>query len=371
MRHRFRNRLFSYRKVYDHEGSDSLFFYAVRESVLWHQDQSTEYARILESNGFQMESFQSFEDLHRLPPIPTLFLKRQSLCSMPLDKMRLKSTTSGTSGHPVVVGFDNTAIRLGAKMLWRMLRHHRYYSLKPANYLVLGYEPSGHNRMGAVRTAYAATFLAPALRRTYALKDTGDAYELNETAVRKALASYARQRVPVRIYGFPAFLYQLLLKMEEEGIRLQLPPGSIVLIGGGWKQHAAQAIKRDVLRQMAKDRLGIASSQFHEFFGVVEHNIPYFSCPFHHFHVPAYSRVLIRDVDTLDVLPNGEVGLLNLITPLLGSMPLTSILTDDLAVLHEGSECGCGNKAPYFEVFGRAGLESIITCAEVSGRELD
>ena len=53
------------------------------------------------------------------------------------------------------------------------------------------------------------------------------------------------------------------------------------------------------------------------------------------------------------------------------SMPLHSIMTDDLAILREGEECGCGNNAPYFELLGRAGLQDIKTCAAGAAQFLE
>ncbi len=54
---------------------------------------------------------------------------------------------------------------------------------------------------------------------------------------------------------------------------------------------------------------------------------------------------------------------MNLITPMMTSMPFTSVMTDDVAVMYPGEACPCGIKAPYFEVLGRAGLADIKTCA--------
>jgi phenylacetate-coenzyme A ligase PaaK-like adenylate-forming protein len=72
---------------------------------------------------------------------------------------------------------------------------------------------------------------------------------------------------------------------------------------------------------------------------------------------------LIRDVTTFRPVKNGEIGLVNLITPLLESMPLISVMTDDLGILHDGSKCGCGITSPYFEIIGRVGVRDIKTCA--------
>ena len=100
-----------------------------------------------------------------------------------------------------------------------------------------------------------------------------------------------------------------------------------------------------------------------EFYGAVEHHILYCDCIHHHFHVPVYSRVIIRDVHSLEPVENGTPGLVNLLTPMVKATPILSVMTDDLGVLHEGGECGCGNPSPYLEILGRIGLRDIKTCA--------
>lgn len=79
--------------------------------------------------------------------------------------------------------------------------------------------------------------------------------------------------------------------------------------------------------------------------------------------MPVYSRVVIRDPDTLEPIGKDRIGLMNLITPLLTATPVLSIMTDDLGVLHDGSKCGCGIEAPYFEIIGRVAPGEIKTCA--------
>ena len=77
--------------------------------------------------------------------------------------------------------------------------------------------------------------------------------------------------------------------------------------------------------------------------------------------MPIYSRVIIRDVGTLEPVPYGQMGLLSFVTPLVLSMPLSSVVTDDLAISYEGG-CTCGIKSPYFKLLGRAGVSQIKTC---------
>ena len=154
-----------------------------------------------------------------------------------------------------------------------------------------------------------------------------------------------------------------LRQLEEEGVRLRLPRGSMVTMGGGWKQFEGQKVEKEALYRLAESVLGIPEENCVEFFGAVEHPILYTTCRRHHFHVPVYSRVLIRDPNTLAPVPNGTPGLVNLLTPMVGSVPVLSIMTDDLGVLHDGAECPCGIQSPWLELKGRVGVRDIVTCA--------
>jgi len=99
---------------------------------------------------------------------------------------------------------------------------------------------------------------------------------------------------------------------------------------------------------MIHNDLGVEESEVYEFYSAAEHPILYCTCKNHLYHIPAYGKVLIRDVSTLEVLPNGAAGIVNLIMPLPSSLPIASILTDDYGVIHDGRECGCGIETDYF-----------------------
>ncbi|MBR3866282.1 MAG: acyl-protein synthetase, partial [Butyricicoccus sp.] len=135
------------------------------------------------------------------------------------------------------------------------------------------------------------------------------------------------------------------------------------MFGGGWKQFYTQKVDKYTVYRLIEEVLGISERNVVEFFGAVEHPILYTDCKRHHFHVPVYSRVIIRDVDTLEPVPYGVPGLLNLMTPLAKSMPILSIMTDDIAILHPPGSCGCGIESPWLEILGRVGIKDIVTCA--------
>lgn len=356
------SRLFFHRKLYDLDGTDALFLRAMAENLRHHQARCPEYADLLRRQNFSPDSLKSVADLYQIPPVPTLFLKRHTLYSADPGHLILKSTTSGTSGRFSQMGLDFPSAWRGLGMVVNTFFTHRLVSLRPTNYIVLGYQPSRRNQMGAVKSAYATTFAAWPLHREYALKDNGTDYVLNLEGIKQALLRYEQSGMPVRFMGFPPYFMFLIKELEESGIRLRLHPKSLVLLAGGWKQFLADQVDKPTLYARSQAFLGIGGDRIREFFGAVEHPVVYFDCPNHHFHVPIYSRVIIRD-SGFQPVGFGVPGMLNLITPMMTSMPFCSVMTDDLAVMHPGSQCGCGIRSPYFDILGRVGLADIKTCA--------
>lgn len=329
-----RSKLFSMTDPYGTTESNILFLNAVKENCEFQYGHCPVYKTILDHMEFTPDKLRSYDDISELPFIPTLFFKRHEFYSMPERKMRLKATSSGTSGKMSHLGFETGSLLCAMKMLWTLGRIHRLFSAVPANYVILGYKPHKGNHTMITKTAFGASFLTPALHRTYALNDNGGGYTVDFDHVMNALLAYGRSLFPVRLIGFPSYAYFLLRRMDEQ-----------------------------VLYDLVEKVLGIKENNITEVFSAAEHPILYCSCPKHHFHIPAYGRVIIRDAATMKPVGYGETGLVNLITPLVMAMPLLSVVTDDLGVLHDGMECGCGITAPYLEIIGRVGLDGIKTCA--------
>ena len=358
----YSDQLFRWLDPYDLAGTEGLFAAALAESAQRQAAGCPDYARILALRGYDRAALEA-GDLSALPPIPTLYCKRHLLLSVPEKKLLVRATSSGTGGTVSRMGLDAGSLLRGARMVWRMTRYHRLLSPRPCRYLILGYQPRRENQTAFSKTGFGFTFFAPALSRTYALRWHEGSYRLDMEGLRRRLLRCAGGRSPVRTIGFPAYTYLLLRQLEEEGVRLRLPRGSMVTMGGGWKQFEGQKVEKEELYRLAESVLGIPEENCVEFFGAVEHPILYTTCRRHHFHVPVYSRVLIRDPDTLAPVPNGTPGLVNLLTPMVGSVPVLSIMTDDLGVLHDGAECPCGIQSPWLELKGRVGVRDIVTCA--------
>ena len=359
----YRTQLFRTENPYDLPSTEALFFRAMKENCIFHYEHCGEYRKILDSRGFSPADMNGYEGLCRLPFLPTLLFKKHELYSLPSRRMLIQATSSGTSGMASRIGFETSGLWCGLQMVLKIIRRRRLLSPRPAHYMILGYQPSKGNETAVTKTAFGATLFAPALSRTYALRKKDGQYKADLEGVLEAIVKRSRTSSPVRFMGFPSYTYFLLRLMEQRGVRVTCAPGSKIMLGGGWKQFYAEQVDKRELYSLAADRLGIGEEDIVEFYGAVEHPILYCDCIHHHFHVPVYSRVIIRDVHSLEPVKNETPGLVNLLTPMVKATPILSVMTDDLGVLHEGGECGCGNPSPYLEILGRIGLRDIKTCA--------
>ncbi|MDF2531920.1 MAG: hypothetical protein K0Q65_1501 [Clostridia bacterium] len=359
-----REKLFAYNKIYDQKGSEALFLEAMRESVEHHRIHCAFYEKLLKERGFHMEDIQSMEDCAKIPTISAQFFKYHEVLSAKKEEIEIHATSSGTLGQKSQVFLDSESIKLGTAMAIKAMRHHGFISLIPTNYLILGYEPKAGNDMGNVKVALGMTRFAPAKEKVYALRTIGDRYEIDYFGIIAAFRRYSIQKLPVRILGFPSYLYMLLKMMKESGMKpLRLNKKSLVLTGGGWKKFDDMMIDKEELNSMVEEYLGIPARNCRDFYSAVEHSIAYPECENHHMHVPIWSRVIIRDVKSLEPLGFDEPGFLSFISPLVSSVPISSILMGDMAVLREGKKCGCGIETPYFEILGRAGAVKARSCA--------
>lgn len=365
MKKRYTRRLFRYRKPYDVHSTEQCFYDALRENVTHHYQHCDEYREILVSQNFDPKTLNNYEAMVQLPFIPTLYYKRHPLLSMPTKKMAIKATSSGTSsGLKSIVGMSYGDLYRGFKMVRRLFHFHKLWRLRPVKYFIFGYQPTKHTDVVIMKSAYGFTYVAPALKRHYAIRWDKDEmkYKVDLEYMKQEFIKASKKTTPIRTLGFPAYTYFLLKEMQDEGIKLQMPKGSKVTIGGGWKQFYAEKVDKPAFYKIVKDVLGINEENIVEFFGAVEHPVVFPDCDKHHLHVPIYSKVIIRNPETFEPVENGQIGLINLLSPLNYATPLCSVMTDDLGILHDG--CECGNNAPWLEIIGRVGIKDIATCAQ-------
>ncbi len=364
-------KLFNYKQIYDHTGSEDVFVKAMIESFQFHYENSKDYKAILDIRNVDVYALKTMEDIIKVPPIPANFLKFHEIISIDKNNVEIHATSSGTQGQKSQIFLDSDTIKLATKMVIKMMKYHKMLSAIPTNYFSLGYEPIKGSTSGNVQLNSAMMRFAPPRNKLYALRYLGDHYEIDYFGVLEGLLKYDKQKSPVRIMGFPAYLYMVIKTMKDHGMKpLNFGKKSFVLTGGGWKNYDDMAIDKDEYYDLIEEYLGIPKENCRDFYSAVEHSVAYPECKNHHMHIPIWSRVIIRDVRTLEPVGYDTPGFISFISPLVQSQPISSILMGDLAILRKGEKCGCGITTDYFEVLGRAGTAKGASCAMTASEYL-
>jgi phenylacetate-coenzyme A ligase PaaK-like adenylate-forming protein len=352
---------------------DALFLGALNEVTAWHVERLDLYSRLWRAAGAPVVTRMA--DLAQQPFIHANLFKRHVIRSVPAEAIAVELSSSGTSGVPSRMCFDEWTMRTVQRMDARTFEFFGWTSADVAtNYLIFGREPhplaQGEVRSGVGFSVEYVCDFAPAKAVTYALRHTGAGHEFDVFGCVDALLRYSEDDAPTRLFGFPAFLAFTLDRLRALGAPpLRLPPGSLVLTGGGWKGYQDRHIPRAELTQRIEEQLGVPPERVRDIWGSVEHPLPYYECSRHHCHVPTWARALVRSVRTLEPVADGEPGYLQLISPYITSSPAHSVLMADLASRHPAAACGCGIPTPWLVFHGRAGVSRNRGCA-VAAAEL-
>ncbi|MEV8021846.1 acyl-protein synthase [Streptomyces sp. NPDC086554] len=351
---------------------DELFTSALDEICRWHAERSAFYRSAWNERLSRDEApLRTPDDATRLPLIHANFFKAHEVVSIAPEQVAMHLTSSGTSGQKSQMFFDRWSIGSVMRMAAFVLDHYGFVTPEqPNNYLLYSYEPTDRLNLGTAFTDDFLCDLAPVNQRAYALRAVGDEHIFDAFGCVSTLLRYAEQALPVRLLGFPSFLWFTLERMRAMGIPpLKLRPDSFVYLGGGWKGHTGRQISKHELYDRVEEQLGIPQERVRDSYGAVEHGVTYAECARHNLHAPVWSRIFARDVATLHPLRYGEKGYLHCVAPFMTSVPVHSVLMGDLVSIHPGSECGCGLRTPWFEIHGRAGTSTNRSCA-VAAAEL-
>jgi hypothetical protein len=347
---------------------DALFVAATNEVIRWHADRSSVFRGTWSAAGSVLLS--TVDDLPSLPFLHANLFKQHYLASVDEQQVEVVLSSSGTTGVPSRMPYDGWSLRTFQRMdAWAFEFNGWIGSPEAVDYVILGFEPRPNAGREAQRgAAYGLDYIcafAPVRSVTYALRATGGGdHEPDLFGCVEALLRAAGDGVPARLFGFPAHLVSTLDLLARLGLSpLKLAPDSLVLLGGGWKGDEARRVDKDVLYSRVTDELGVRPDRIRDIWGSVEHPLPYYECPDHRFHVPTWARLLVRDVRTLDVVPDGDPGFLQLVSPYVTSAPAHSLLMPDLVTRYPAQACGCDLPTPWFTVHGRAGTSRNLSCA--------
>lgn len=342
--------------------ADARFIAAVRAACAWHEQRCETWRKLCQQAGFASEQIQGIADLPRIPWLMVNVFKRYHLTSVPESEIVATFTSSGTTGQKSHIAWDRGSMERQDAMRSAIVRSMGLVATTPVNYLIFAYAPQIADGKGAAHAQSRYAGFAPAADRFYAIhpNEQGEpGFDPGECVAR--LQAFAATGLPLRIIGFPAFAWRVLRELEQRNLRLSFPTDSLFLLAGGWKGAQDEAVPKTVFAGIAADRLRIPGANLRDIYGFVEHGVPYMTCEAGRFHVPVYARAFVRRPGTLELLPNGERGLLQVISPYNLAQPALAVLSTDYVVMSD--RCPCGRETATLDIVGRAGVAKHQGCA--------
>jgi hypothetical protein len=290
-------------------------------------DRIAGYARLCRARLVDASLLRRAEDI---PPVPTdaFKLTRVATFAPELDAVvfRTSGTTIGARGtHAMrdVSTYEEAAVAFGRRWLARDLT-------KPAAVVVLGPSPAAvpDSSLGHMCAAFVRAFGEDAPESETWLVDD-DVLDISTFDMRAARA--LREGRPMLVLATSFALVHLLDAIGDATI--PLPRGSRVMQTGGFKGKSrevpADELRAEIARVFDIDERAIVaeygmtelSSQFYEqtLFSDVKHGI---------YAEPPWARVIPVDPETLEPVPDGEVGIAKIVD-LMNVDSAVAILTQD------------------------------------------
>ena len=350
----------------------SLFKDALRETFDHHFNSCKPYRKFCEKAGLSAP-LGDF-DLTDLPYLPTDVFKKMRLSSVDESSVVRTLQSSGTSGSiPSTVVIDNVTRTRQVKTLMWLLSNFLGKERRP--FVIIDVDPSTSSiqqQTITARTAAIRGFLPAASTASYCMSiDTDGNMSVDIPKLIKDLEKVESQGKRAVLFGYTYVLFSYAAKsLLDQGIRFSLSNASIVHIGG-WKKLQDEAVNKQDFNNTLNQVFGVPEGQIIDAYGFTEQlGLIYMDCEDGVKRCPLVADIVIRDPATLEPVPDGEPGMIELITPLPHSYPGMAILLDDIGKVVSRESCKCGRHGTAFEVIGRATEAEIRGCGDVLAESL-
>jgi len=331
----------------------------LNELTAWHYEQCPAYRNILDA-AFGGRKAAQAERLEDVPFLPVTLFKQHELRSVPPGDVVKTLTSSGTTGQAVSRIFvDRTTGMSMERALVKIMQHFLGRDRLPM--VILDHKNVIRDR--ASFSARGAGILGMAQFGRLPFYALNDDLTLDLAGLQEYLAKAGAARV--FLFGFTFMVWQGLVQaLERSGVRLQLPE-AVLVHSGGWKKLQEEAVSAEEFRRRLEAVTGIQRAL--NFYGMVEQvGGVFMENALHHLHASIFSNVIIRDPLTLEPLPHGQQGLVQVLSVLPGSYPGHSILTEDMGIIHGEDDDAAGMPGRYFEIIGRVPRAELRGCSDVA-----
>lgn len=284
------------------------------------------------------------EDWSRIPSMPTSAFKELDLSCLPQSERTVVFHSSGTTEHRPSRHFHNTeSLALYETSLLRWFQHSAEAAAVgvpgiPARQLVILTPPPKQ----APHSSLVHMF--DTIRRSWGVSESafvaharGDgAWELSLQRTLDKLSSIAKRGQPVTLFGTAFSFVHLLDSLEEQSLKLSLPPGSAALETGGYKGRSRVVPKPELHRLMCS-RLGLAPGRIICEYGMSELSSQAYqrvgkeAQPGQTFWFPPWARVQLISPENGQEVGEGNMGLIR-VFDLANIASVAAVQTEDIGV---------------------------------------
>jgi hypothetical protein len=328
-----------------------------RDLTRWHYERCEPYRHLVDRIFGGARALQ-FARLEEAPFLPVSLFKTRELRSVAPGEVIKTLTSSGTTGQGVSrIYLDAPTAQLQSRTLVKIMQHFLGVERRPM--VFLDHAAVVRDRRSFSARAAGILGLLPFGRQPfYALHED---MSLDLDGLEAYLASTGGLR-PV-LFGFTFMVWQYFVEaLERRGRRLSLD-GAVLLHSGGWKKLEALEVSPEEFRRRVHAVTGIEAVI--NYYGMVEQvGSVYLENSLHCLQASNYSDLIIRDTNTLEPLPPGQVGLIQVVSALPTSYPGHSVLTEDLGVVEGCDDPATGMRGQYFRILGRVPRAELRGCSD-------
>ncbi len=309
---------------------------------------NTAYRRFCASKGWTPATVGAWQEI---PAIPISGFKVATLACEPVEEAAAVFMSSGTTGgpekrsrhyHPHLTLYDASVRHCFAGTV--------VPDVTPGTLRILSLFPSSA-QMPHSSLAHWLEYVMVQFG-TSGSRGVMDADGLDMQTLTDALREAERAATPLCLLGSSFSFVHFFDACEREGLRFHLPPGSRLMDTGGFKGQSREITGRE-LYALAREWLGIPRDFCVNMYGMTEHSTQFIDSTIRdrthgrtgprHKVVPPWARTVVVDPETLEPLPEAEVGLL-LHYDLGNRNSVLAVLSEDMGyALDDG-----------FELIGRA-----------------
>ena len=298
-----------------------------------------------------------------VPAVPVTMFKWFNLATRPDQEIMKTLRSSGTTNQvPSIIPLDKQTMHNQTRALSSILSS--FMGKQRRVFLVIDHE--GINspiHAFTARTAGVRGLSLYAKKVLYLLKEEDGILTLNTEALDTLRAM--DPETPLYAFGFTYIIWSVFVqKMLQSGSIFSFH-NLLLFHSGGWKKLKDQEVSKEFFSENLAEIFGTIPSQIIDFYGMAEQTgIIFPDCQFGNKHVPIFSKVIIRDIQTLRPCNPGETGLIEVMSVLPQSYYGQAVLTEDIGSVEGLDGCPCGRRGIYFRIKNRVELAEIRGCGD-------